>query len=210
MGLYKADFMSGDGGTAVACPLGKLVADGGVSESILPYNLGRNGVVVYNNEIHILGTGNTTSHYKFNGTSWTSVSTLPYEFYDGGLVVYNNEIHLLGGNGNNRAHYKWDGSTWTSVSTLPYNFYGGSAVVYNNEIHILGSSDTGSDRINCTKHYSIAQPPSIQGYLKQGTKIYYPQTSSPITTNLQSTTDGYLVTSDGEVKISVNKEDLEV
>ena len=55
-----------------------------------------------------------------------------------------------------------------------------------------------------------AQSPYIQGYLKQGTKIYYPRTSSPITTNLQSTTDGYLVTSNGEVKISVNEEDLEV
>ena len=46
--------------------------------------------------------------------------------------------------------------------------------------------------------------------MKQNTKIYYPSTSSPITSNLQQITDGYLVTADGEVKISVNSEDLEV
>ena len=78
--------------------------------------------------------------------------------------------------------------------------------MYHNELHILGSGVNG----NYKKHYSILAGNLIQGYLKQGTKIYYPQTSSPITTNLQSTTDGYLVTSNGEVKISVNKEDLEV
>ena len=53
--------------------------------------------VVYNNEIHILGNGNgNTSHYKWNGSSWTSASTLPYEFRAGSAIVYNNEIHILG------------------------------------------------------------------------------------------------------------------
>ena len=134
---------------------------------------------------------------------------LPYNFNRGSAVVLNGEIHILGSDDSScyTKHYKWNGTSWVSVSTLPYDFWLGSAVVYNNEIHILGGTDSSTNQI---KHYSISQPPCIQGYLKQGTKIYYPQTSSPITTNLQSTTDGYLVTSNGEVKISVNKEDLEV
>ena len=118
----------------------------------LPYNFYLGSAVVYNNEIHILGSdisGNYTNHYKYNGSSWTSVSTLPYRFYGGSAVVYNNEIHILGSSSDYTKHYKYNGSSWTSVSTLPYYFYNGSAVVYNNEIHILGSGISG----NRTNHY---------------------------------------------------------
>ena len=109
----------------------------------LPYDFYWGSAVVYNGEIHILGgRGGTAKHYKWNGSSWTSVSTLPYDFYWGSAVVYNGEIHILGGdagNGNPQInHYKWNGSSWTRVSTIPFEFYKGSAVVYNNEIHILG------------------------------------------------------------------------
>ena len=122
----------------------------------LPYDFYWGSAVVYNGEIHILGgRGGTDKHYKWNGSSWTSVSTLPYPFYYGSAVVYNGEIHILGGysggGGGNTKHYKWNGSSWTSVSTLPYELYGGSAVVYNNEIHILGGYDTD----NRTNHYSF-------------------------------------------------------
>ena len=96
-----------------------------------------------------------TKHYKWNGSTWTSVSTLPYQFADGSAVVYNNEIYILGSNNTNNTanrtnHYRWNGTTWTSVSTLPYSFYAGSAVVYNNEIHIMGGNSSNS---NQTKHY---------------------------------------------------------
>ena len=114
MGLYKADFMSGDGGTYCASPLGKFVYDGSVSESTLPYSLYAGGIVVYNNEIHILGgLDNTTKHYKWNGSFWESVSTLPYEFYGGCALVLDNEIHILGSYISNyyTAHYKWNGSS---------------------------------------------------------------------------------------------------
>ena len=100
----------------------------------LPYNFYNGSAVVYNNEIHILGSSdssiNTTKHYKYNGSSWTSVSTLPYNFNYGSAVVHNNEIHILGGGNGQTKHYKYNGSSWTSVSTLPYNFYYGSAVVF--------------------------------------------------------------------------------
>ena len=125
------------------------------SASTLPYNFYSGSAVVYNNEIHILGSADDSSytkHYKWDGTIWTEVSTLPYNFCSGSAVVYNNEIHILGSGDSSSTytnHYKWDGTSWTEVSTLPYIFVGGSAVVYNNEIHILGSADNSS----YTKHY---------------------------------------------------------
>ena len=80
------------------------------SVSTLPYNFNIGSAVVYNNEIHILGSGHSTSykkHYKWDGSSWTSVSTLPYEFYSGSAVVYNSGIHLLGSSytTSNKYHY---------------------------------------------------------------------------------------------------------
>ena len=124
--------------------------------SRLPYQFYAGSAVVYNNEIHILGSGISSyykAHYKYNGSSWTSVSTLPYNFEYASAIVYNNEIHILGSYNSSyyTAHYKFNGSSWTSVSTLPYNFYYGSAVVYNNEIHILGSYNSSYR----TAHYKF-------------------------------------------------------
>lgn len=113
----------------------------------LPYEFKSGSAVVYNNEIHILGSSlSNTSHYKWNGTEWISASTLPYEFGLGSAVVLNNEIHILGSNkvDYNTNHYKWNGTEWVSVSTLPYGFYYASAVVFDNEIHILGSYSNAS------------------------------------------------------------------
>ena len=93
----------------------------------MPYYFYYGSSVVYNNEIHILGsesTGRGTNHYKWNGSSWLSVSTLPYEFYDGNAVVYNNEIDILGGDayGTDRSknHYyfkKDENGIYTAVLT---------------------------------------------------------------------------------------------
>ena len=140
-----------------------------LSVSTLPYKFIAGSAVVYNNEIHILGSAYDnaqTKHYKWDGTSWTEVSTLPYAFYQASAVVYNNEIHILGSAANRDTtnytkHYKWNGTSWTSVNTLPYNFYGGSAVVYNNEIHILGSADNSISSDIFTNHYKIDTGQSI-------------------------------------------------
>ena len=121
----------------------------------LPIEFGNGSAVLYNNEIHILGSSASayrTSHYKWTGTEWVEVSTLPYEFYYGSAVVFNGEIHILGGSGSSsgkKKHYKWNGSEWVSVSTLPYMFRNGVAVVYNNEIHIMGSEESSY----YTSHY---------------------------------------------------------
>ena len=97
----------------------------------MPYGFYYGSSVVYNNEIHILGGSGSTSyvpngenHYKWNGSSWTSVSTLPYEFYEGRAVVYNNEIDILGGDAygtdksKNHYYYKKDeDEIYTAVLT---------------------------------------------------------------------------------------------
>ena len=120
---------------------------------MIPVVKGSSGAIVfYNNEMHFLGSSLSpmTQHYKWDGSSWSSVSTLPYKFFRGSAVVYNNEIHIFGGNyqlGVNTQHYKWDGSSWSSVSTLPYDIDACNVVVYNNEIHILGSE------VEKTAHY---------------------------------------------------------
>ena len=119
----------------------------------LPYGFYSGSAVVLDGEIHILGGGNNTNHYKFNGTSWIQVSTLPYAFIWGSAVVLNGEIHILGSNSGSqeKKHYKFNGTSWTSVSTLPFAFYQGAAVVLDGEIHILGSSET----VDHTKHYKF-------------------------------------------------------
>ena len=114
---------------------------------------GRGAAVVYNNEIHVLGGSSSpadTKHYKWNGSSWSSVSTLPFSLGYGAAVVYHDEIHILGGGGVATNHYKWDGSSWSSVSTLPVSFQRRGIVVYNDEIHILGGGATSS---TYTTHY---------------------------------------------------------
>ena len=126
-----------------------------IGEVSLPYEFNQGSAVLYNGEIHILGSVVSeyrTSHYKWDGTKWVEVSTLPYEFYYGSAVVFNGEIHILGGSGSSsgkKKHYKWNGSEWVSVSTLPYMFRNGVAVVYNNEIHIMGSEESSY----YTSHY---------------------------------------------------------
>ena len=104
LAAIKAAVSSGAAsGSAGGLYIGKIVDEqvsGCVSESTLPYDFYNGSAVVYNNEIHILGSSgsDSTKHYKYNGTSWVSVSTLPYSFSNGSAVVLNNEIHILGGN----------------------------------------------------------------------------------------------------------------
>ena len=128
-----------------------------IDTSTLPYNFNYGQVVIFNNEIHILGGGNNsteyTKHYKFDGSDWVEVSTLPYELNAGSAVVYNNEIHIMGRYAiGAKPHYKYDGSNWTKVSTLPYDFMCSSAVIFNNEIHILGGGNSSTEY---TKHYKF-------------------------------------------------------
>ena len=171
------------------------------SVSTLPYKFYNSSAVVYNNEIHILGSSdssNYTSHYKFNGTSWESVSTLPYEFYNGSAVVYNNEIHILGSSNSNyyTKHYAFNGTSWRKIYDIPYSFYYGSAVVYNDEIHILGGN------ASTTKHYTVKYdnrhiatmlPKGTHIMLSDNEDIIYASNAKRISSNIAEVTDtGYI------------------
>jgi hypothetical protein len=74
----------------------------------LPYNFYYGSAVVKDNKIYIIGSSDSNyykSHYKYDGTSWTSVSILSYDFYKGSAVVYNKAINLLGGSASTTKHY---------------------------------------------------------------------------------------------------------
>ena len=137
-----------------------------VSVSTIPYSFSGGGVIVLNNEIHLLGSSISTGisrpytkyHYKYNTSTntWSSVSTIPYDFYYGRAIVLNNEIHILGGSSYGKNHYKYNTSTntWSSVSTIPYYFYDACAILLNNEIHILGSYGSSNRKY----HYKYVIP----------------------------------------------------
>ena len=173
------------------------------SVSTLPYNFCYGGTVVFNNEIHILGgyTSNSTGrtqHRKYNGSSWEIVSTLPYALFKGSAIIYNNEMHILGDYNNATAHYKYNGTSWESVSTINKFAYG-SVVIYDKEIHLLGGI------YGSTNHYSAKFGTYLTGYSKADTEIYLPISTTPCTSNLVATDDGYTVTEDGYVEVLLNE-----
>lgn len=110
------------------------------SDVALPKSAIESAMVVYDNEIHVMGGSGTFSmHYAFNGTNWRNVSTLPGNFVytsavvDGGICLFCNTSSSL-------ANYKWNGTAWTQLDNLPHNFQCGSPVIYNENIHLLGGT----------------------------------------------------------------------
>lgn len=127
-----------------------------INVSTLPYQANRAHVIVYHDELHLLGgtmTGTGTNHFKWNGIEWTSVSTIPVSFAYGDVVVYNGNIHIVtdasNGTSTITSLYKWDGAEWTKVSDVPYQLFNGGVTNYNNEIHIFGGYSTAA----ATYHY---------------------------------------------------------
>lgn len=112
--------------------------------SQLPYEFYRGMAVVYNNEIHILGSSRyPANHYKWDGSAWVLLASIPNDVADGAAVVFNNEIHVFGGNSanNNKGYYIWNGTSWSSASNLPWAFYGGYSIVYNNNLYLIGGAN---------------------------------------------------------------------
>ena len=110
--------------------------------SALPFNYSNtDGIkaVVYNNEIHVL---HSTSHYKWDGKSWTNVSTIPYGFTFGGATVFNDEIYIAGAQNSTyqKKYYKWDGASWTSLGNFPTYFYKGELFTFNNIMYSVEST----------------------------------------------------------------------
>lgn len=110
------------------------------------YDLG--AAVVYNDEIHLLGSRkfeSNTKHYKWNGSEWVSVSTLPYSDTSVALVkavVYRDKIWIFC---SNSKVYTWDGSEWVLAGSaqLPTGTLGNSILVIDDKIHIFGINING-------------------------------------------------------------------
>lgn len=111
----------------------------------LPFDASYQDIIVYDNEIHMLGN---SVHYKWSTTNWVSINTPPFGFNSSVIVVHNNELHMMSGYSGRTAHCKFDGKTWTkNVSTLPSDATTGAAVSYNGELHLLGGD------VNTKQHY---------------------------------------------------------
>lgn len=89
------------------------------------YNFETGAVVVYHDEIYVLGrTGNTDRNmYKWDGSAWSVVCEIPAEQWENnymcGPVVYEDEIHYFVNRASNN-HYSWDGTAFKSHPALPY------------------------------------------------------------------------------------------
>lgn len=119
-------------------------ADGLTWEEVgtgLPYSFFQGEAIVYKDKVHLLGSEwdsdeNGTSHYSWDGSSWTKEANIPFNFKNGSAVIYEDSIHLIGGSN----HYKYDGSSWTKIIDLPIDFSGLRVVVFDNYLHLLGGN----------------------------------------------------------------------
>ena len=71
------------------------------SDIVLPYDFNSGNIIIYNDEIHIMGSNlnnNEKSHYKLNKDTneWENQGLLEYGLINNGAVVYKNGIHILG------------------------------------------------------------------------------------------------------------------
>ena len=129
----------------------------------VPHNANNYNVVVYDNEIHTLGSddaSNSTNHYKWNGEVWSKLDDLPRGFYLNSTIIYNDEIHMLGGatsypieSGTSFIeHYKYDGDNWHKLDNLLHPCLLSATVVYNNEIYIMGGAQGTNCETLCVKY----------------------------------------------------------
>ena len=155
---------SSNGGLQIETIIDEQV-NGCVNVSTLPYGFYRGSAVVYNDEIHILGS----DYYNSNGS--TTDEQYPYRKY----------------------HYKFGGSLWKQTYTLPYSFYKGSAIVYNNELHILGtSSGSGSNHYSIKNDYHYITTMLTKGIhipLSNNENIIYTNNATKIASNIAKVTE---------------------
>ena len=122
--------------------------------STIPFQFYEGHVVVYKDEIHLIGGRDSKSvHYKFNEYDdtlpyWIKLDDLSFSSTGGTCVVYNGEIHLITNGGDtsyNGYHYKYDGTSWTLVYTFSKSEISriefSNAVVYDNKIHMFNGYD---------------------------------------------------------------------
>lgn len=121
------------------------------------YSFDLNNVVIFNDEIHILGGIDTSAkvfdriHYKYDGENWTKLNDSPVKCKGGIAVAYRDGIHYMTTDTSTgtypnfpHVHYRWNPSsdTWTKLEDTPspYDFSDGCGVAYDNFIYIFGAS----------------------------------------------------------------------
>ena len=92
--------------------------------------------VIYNNEIHAFCNN---SHFKFNGSEWSTVGSLPCTIDDSaGFVVYNNEIYMFFYINSTEYTYKYNGEAWVKINDPKWGTNMDKvAVVYKDKIHLF-------------------------------------------------------------------------
>jgi len=113
----------------------------------IPYSFSIGCAAFFNNQLHIIGGGDTKNHYIYtpSGRETRSnpvvvASSLPHAIGEASLVSFGDELHLLGGYYSDElnTHYSWNGSLWTQHGNLPFYAYGSASVVFDGEIHLIG------------------------------------------------------------------------
>lgn len=97
--------------------------------------------VMYDNAIHVF-YHESTYHYKWDGSSWTTLKT-GYTV-SGDTVVFNNQIHIFC----DTQHYIWNKTTdtWTKKNNVVQSeFKDGKVIVYKNQLHLLGGRATSQN-----------------------------------------------------------------
>lgn len=82
-------------------------------------------LIVFDNKIHVLGGGTSSSaykeHYSFDGTDFRGDVTAPFDIAHGLASVYDGKIHLLGAFGGPNKEYTFDGTTWATETVFSVN-----------------------------------------------------------------------------------------
>ena len=111
-----------------------------------PYYFVDGEMLVYHDEIHILGGNSNTknTHYKYDGSSWTLISTLPgnvsyYKSNTDKFFVYNDKICAI--NSSENILHEWDEENgWVSKGYCAEATHVlTTQCVYNGKVYFLGS-----------------------------------------------------------------------
>ena len=105
-------------------------------------SFGYGSAAVCNNEIHAVSIANATSHYKWDGTSWTCLET---SFSSStGVVSYKDTLYKVNSGSDRYILYKYENTQWVEVMTFvsSYQISQSAVTVCGDYLFILGSSDS--------------------------------------------------------------------
>lgn len=159
--------------------------------STLPYGFTNGAAVVLNGEIHLLGGTNRSSyslsggyvsydrHYKWDGSTWTSVDTLPNNCGCCSAIVLDDEIHVIGGGYfspynqlyrwvGQKTHYILKNHVWDTTNVLTRRAYQCGVVVLDGRIYLLGGY-----AVRCYNDSDIESKDFVNAHECINAKIYH-------------------------------------